>query len=795
MKNSKWNIEKLKKDIQNKKILGIGLDSFLIKALFALLLFISIIILLPSERPFEYGNLTIGSVSPEEIIAPFTFPIIKSEEALAREREIAALQIPPVFNRLNNVESVQKIKLKNLFDEISVFFQHLPGDEVDSLLATPKTVSRLDSLKKQLQIKYGIVLSNEDLIRFKSLQDKKQIDDFFNRITTAFEQVYSKGIINIKKEQIPENRLAILQSGMEEILSVDEVLDILQAKALLTNKVGKMYQPEQAQYILFSKIREAFVQPNLQYNEELTRERKEKVIREVPTSSGFVYKNQRIVDSHEIITEEVYHKLQSLAVALKEKSATKRGLDNALFYFGKYLFALLIVFTLGFFIYYYKPRLFFDNKMLALVTVILILQFLLSYLVLNVLNWNYLSAPITLGPMLFAMLLDGMLGFWGTITIALVLGASLSNNFHMALMVIFVGTIALFSVQKIRNRGQMFKAILLILGAYFLLSISYGLIHYDSFTNIMKSFLFYMVPNAILTPTIAFLLIGIFERFFDVTTDVTLLELSDLTHPLLKRLSVEAPGTFHHSIMVGNLAEAAAKAIGANSLLARVGCYYHDIGKMLKSEYFVENQAGNENKHENLTPTMSCLILVKHVKGGLEMAEEYRLPSAVKRFIPEHHGTSLMAYFYHKAKEAAGDKDVNENEFRYPGPKPQSKETAIAMLADSIEAAARSLPNPTPQKIRALVEDLVEKRFREGELNECDLTFQDLNKIKEAFIPILLGMHHLRVEYPSDGGEKNKKQEPREAAVPETAAHNPDKKVNNSELNGGKGDVPPQNKD
>ena len=324
-------------------------------------------------------------------------------------------------------------------------------------------------------------------------------------------------------------------------------------------------------------------------------------------------------------------------------------------------------------------------------------------------------------------------------------------------MTLIVGTIALFSVQKIRNRGQMFHAILYILAGYAIINFSYGFIHYESFKIMVKNFVFYMMPNAIFVPTAVFLLNGLFEKIFDVTTDTTLLELSDLNHPLLKRLSVEAPGTFHHSIIVGNLAEAASEEIGANSLLSRVGCYYHDIGKMQRAEYFVENQAGATNKNEGLSPTMSALIISKHVRAGLELGEEFKLPLAVKQFIPEHHGTSIMAYFLHKAEETMDPKDINETDFRYPGPKPQTKETAIAMLADNVEAAARTLSNPNLQRISGLVDNLIEKRFQEGELDECDLTLRELNKIKGAFIRVLMGIHHLRIEYPKEGTEEKQK--------------------------------------
>jgi hypothetical protein len=241
-------------------------------------------------------------------------------------------------------------------------------------------------------------------------------------------------------------------------------------------------------------------------------------------------------------------------------------------------------------------------------------------------------------------------------------------------------------------------------------------------------------------------------------------------------LSVEAPGTFHHTIIVGNLAEAASKAIGANALLARVGCYYHDVGKVLKPEYFVENQMDAMNKHEKLTPTMSCLILNNHIKKGLELAEKHRIPKLVKQFIPEHHGTSLMSFFYNKALKTMDPKDVNENDFRYPGPKPQSKETAIAMLADTVEAASRTLQKPTPQRIRGFVDTLIDKKVEEEQLNESHLTLKEIDQIKEAFIPILMGIHHVRIEYPSGEETPGDKRPTKELAEIDAATNGKNKK-------------------
>lgn len=742
-----------------KKMLGIGLDDFFVKLLLAVVLIVTILALLPSERPFEYSNLTVGSVSSDEIIAPFTFPIIKSKAVLERERKEAWLSVPPVFEKAANVESVQKIKLQNLFNELSAYFKHITlagKDKTDSTLSSEMAAKR-DSVLKQITVKYNLNLSLEDLQKLYGFYTQRQLQAYLQTLFSGFGQIYKKGVLDIAKEKIAEKEISLLTNGMEEKTKLNEVYDLAEAGKKMREIISAVGGGKFTDNRLNSLFISTFLLPDFIYNAEMSKKRKEKAVHEVPTTSGFVHKNQRIVDSHEVITPGIYQNLQSLAQALQERSALQRGWKRALFYLGKFIFALLITLMLGLFFVYQRPKLFANNKMLLMVVLIFLIQFFLTVLVIDVLGWNYYSVPIILAPMLLSMLLDAPVAFWGTIVMSLVLGASQGNNFYLTSMIIVVGTIALFSVKKIRNRGQMFRAMLYILLGYAVVTFSYGFMHYEPVLRTLQNFAFYQLPNAILTPTAVFLLIGMFEKFFDVTTDITLLELSDLNNPLLKRLSVEAPGTFHHSIIVGNLAEAAAKAIGADTLLTRVGCYYHDIGKMLKPEYFVENQAGAENKHENLTPTMSCLVLVKHVKAGLQLAEEYKLPRAVKQFIPEHHGTSLMEYFYHKAQETMDPKDINEDDFRYPGPKPQSRETAIAMLADSVEAAVRSLPNPNMQRINTLVEHLVEKKFEAGQLDECDLTLRGLNKIKEAFIPILMGIHHLRIEYPGEGqGEKTK---------------------------------------
>jgi putative nucleotidyltransferase with HDIG domain len=298
---------------------------------------------------------------------------------------------------------------------------------------------------------------------------------------------------------------------------------------------------------------------------------------------------------------------------------------------------------------------------------------------------------------------------------------------------------------------------------------AFSLEQFDGFRTIFVM-LGFAASNAVVSPVLTYGLLILFERTFGVTTDLTLAELTDVNHPLLQQLSERAPGTFHHSITIGSLAEAAAEAIGANAILAKVGGYYHDIGKMLKPEYFVENQVGSHSRHGRLRPRMSALIIQSHVKEGMELAREHGLPESVIEFIPEHHGTTRISFFFDKALKQAAKRpqkeSINEADFRYPGPRPQTKETAIVMLADSVEASTRALADMTPQRLEQSIDNMIKHRFVEGQLDECELTLRDLTKIKDAFLKILLGIHHHRITYPE--------QQPTEVALAESVAERPD---------------------
>jgi len=307
------------------------------------------------------------------------------------------------------------------------------------------------------------------------------------------------------------------------------------------------------------------------------------------------------------------------------------------------------------------------------------------------------------------------------------------------------GIAGVYTAVHIRRRSQFYRALLFVFLGYVASISAINLIRGVPILD-MATDAGWAMLNATLATMITVIVLPVFEMISGITTDITLLELSDLNRPLLRRLMLEAPGTYHHSMIVGQLAEAASESIGANALLARVGSYYHDIGKLAKPQYFGENDPSIKGKHDRLTPTMSCLILGSHVKDGLDLARQEKLPKAILNFITEHHGNSLMAFFYHKALEM--DPSIQEQDYRYPGPSPQVRETAIVMLADASEAASRSLAEPTPNRLRSLVKRIIDSRANEGQLDQCQLTLRELALIKESFVKVLAAVFHGRVPYP-----------------------------------------------
>jgi putative nucleotidyltransferase with HDIG domain len=763
------------KRIERSSMGQIPLSEVLVKLGLILSLIVVIPLMFPSGRSFKYSDLAEGSIANKKVIAPFTFSVLKTDEELGKERTEARDKVPYYFTKNDTINQMQMQNMESLIDYVSNTAQEIPSFRGTDQISTMQDSTTTDSLsiqyvQNQIRNQYNLFLREDDLLNIFNPFRGKQSESLRKKLISDFRSLNALQYINLRKSEIHNSKIILLNKGIEEDALMSSFSDGSEVLQILNSKLSTIEYSES-----FIRIFNRLLHPNIEYMVELTERRRKETVAAVSLGKDVVYENERIVDANERITKDIYQKLFSLEYAIAERSEEEGDLRSILSYLGRYLLTGLILLLYVIYLWANRRKIYRDNKKLLLITVLIFLQVGVGALIVGPLGWPSYVIPTTISSMLLGILFDPGIGFVGTVVIGLLLAGITGFDYSFAVLTMFVGLVAIYSVTKIRTRNQIFKAILYILSAYIIVVFTMGTLRYQELQEIGQILVYYLLPTAVLSPFITYMMLGVFERLFDITTDVTLLELSDLNHPLLKDLSVKAPGTFHHSIIVGNLSESAAIMIGANSLLARVGSYYHDIGKMEKPEYFVENQKDKNNKHQGLAPNMSAIILSSHVKNGLEMAEKYKLPKLIRDFIPEHHGKNLMGYFYNKAKEENDPKDINEADYRYPGPSPKSKETAIVMLADTVEAATRTLSNPSAGRLRKHVEELVEKRFLEGELDDSDLTMRDLKGIIDGFMSVLLGIFHQRIEYPK--AEENKKTNTKNGAKKEK----PVKVVNNED--------------
>jgi len=468
------------------------------------------------------------------------------------------------------------------------------------------------------------------------------------------------------------------------------------------------------------------------------------------------------VKKNELILQrgEKINKTQELAVG--ELYKIQKQPKNLYYILGLALLLIIFSVTCVTFISISKTKILRKEKNVVLIC-LLIMLIVLGAKGIILASWPVYLIPLASVSMLVAILVDPGVSLILTVILSIFIAVLTGGNFDVMVTMMSGGIVSIYSVLNVRRRRNLTKAGFLIGLTHMIAIAAMGLVNFVSLNNLIILG-GWGLANGIISAIIAAGLLPIFEMMFQITTNVSLLELSDLNQPVLKELVFKAPGTYHHSLLVGNLAESAAEAVGANSLLARVGGYFHDIGKLRMAPYFSENQGQSENKHENLSPTISSLIIINHLKEGVDLAKKYKLGKAINDIIAQHHGDDVVHYFYHRALELSLDEEekIRAEDFRYPGPKPQSKEAAIVMLADSIEAASRAMQQPTPAKIKELVNRIMNNKFIDGQLDCCDLTLKDLHTIADVFTHILNGIFHSRVEYPDIkqfNNEQNKNKE------------------------------------
>jgi len=719
-----------------------------------LVLVITATLIFPSSQSYQFANLKEDDVySGEEIIAPFRFLVNKTEQEIANDRQAATEKVPLVFNRVDSIELRYVSRFDELFKEINSVRNSEAADST-KVTGLRNVVNKFSLIIEQVNIPillHGaeISLSNNSNETIKKKFDSEFLRQNFRRILL---DLYSNGILNLQPEKIPNyvKKISVISTGKE---TIENLQNHLTPENYDDNVIENLTQtfPDQISTTvkLGYQIITAFLKPNLIHNKIETEQRIEAAGTNVPLSKGIVFENERIVNTHERITRETLNKLNSLAAAKAEREISEGGSKIILPYMGRMLLVSLSLSFAAMFLTVSRKEIFYDFKKMFLIFIIFMMVIGTTFLINQFgfsSNLKYLI-PISIASMLLTIFFDPRVAFIGTVTLSIIIGGLRGNEFGIMIICLFVGTVSTFAVREIQARSWIIKGILSISIAYILSIAAIEFLQNTEFKDLWNMWLYGLI-NGLLSPILAYGLMIIIETIFKFTTNSTLLELSDLNKPLLRQLAIRAPGTYHHSIMVGNLSEAATEVIGGNALLARVASYYHDIGKMEKAEYFVENQKGGKNPHEKLTPSMSCLILINHVKRGLDLAHDYNLPKEIRDFIPEHHGTNIIRFFYEKAKESSDGVEINETDFRYPGPKPQTKETGIVMLADSVEAGSRSLKDPSVSRIRGMVNSFVHERLLDSELDECPLTTRDLNLIKKSFVNTLTGMFHGRIEYP-----------------------------------------------
>lgn len=738
-------------------------ESRLIKGGILFLFILIVALMFPSGESIE-SDYHVGMIWTEnDLIAPFLFPIYKEEREYQREKLQAAEKVYKVF------EEDAAVPRKNL-DSLQKFFA-----ELQSVLDA-RALSTRQHLRREPRRQTAVAPGPQDSAAFKAfvhdypvniaenewntLQRLRYADALRNDarhfslgrlrrdVLLVVNEIYLQGILNVRKSTIgTSSSVAFRRKTDEQIVPINKFLDVDELSRAVRQTFIAGYKTDNDTVAIAVRIVLLFLSPNIIFQKEQTDKEVTIAMDEVPRTIGVVQENERIVGRHERVTDEIRLKLDSLRKAKAERGAEINRLTT---FIGKFFHIFTVTILFGIYLFLFRKRIFYDNSKILLIALIILMEASFAYLTLHI----NADAPIELlilvpaASMLLAIIFDSRVAFYCTVTIAFIVAGVRGNDYSVALYSLVAGSLAVYTVRDIKHRTQIFRSIIFIFLGYLASIVAMSLERYDTLMSFVNQ-LTMAAANAVFSPVMTYGLLIFFERLFHVTTDLTLLELSDLTHPLLKELSQKAPGTFNHSITMGTLAESAAEAIGANAVLARVGAYYHDIGKITKPAMFVENQLGAINRHERLRPNVSAKMISAHVKDGITLGEEFGLPDIVVDFIPMHHGTTKIGFFHEQALRKKGKfETVNENDFRYPGPKPQTKETGIVMLADSVEASTRAIEQPTVRKIEDRIDELIKARFMEGQLDECELTLRDLTRIKASFLKILTGIHHPRMQYP-----------------------------------------------
>ena len=667
--------------------------------LYKVILFIAttflIVYLFPKSGRFKYNFEKGKPWQSETLYAPFNFAIQKTPEELNKEKEEIESNALKYFSIDTKVLPIVK---KDFQDN---FYKIFPDSIYDN---------NSYSLKKQAEqiinelYKYGVL---EENLSSAPTTDVTILEDRVERYKTQFSNIYQ--LENIKSDVLEKLKKANLEEYQSEYIA------------------------------LFFDI----IKPNLTYNKRFTESVLNEALQSISYTRGSIEKETLIISKGEIVEGNKFLILKSLESEYESQVWNESNYNLIIFAYTLLVALALIILLL--FLRKYRLDVFKNDTKVTFIFFNILLMVFLTSLMVNYNSQYIYIIPLAMLPLVLKAFFDARLGLFTHVITVLLLGSIVPNSYEYMFLQIIAGIVTILTVSELYKRANLFISVGQITMIYIIAYFAFFVIHEGS-VDTLKWETFVMFVLCGLATLFVQPLIYIYEKLFGLVSDVSLLELSDTNSKLLKQLSNEAPGTFHHSLNVANLAEAAANEIGANAMLVRVGALYHDIGKMKNPTYFTENQSSGVNPHDELSPTESAGIIVDHVINGIEIAKKNNLPDRVIDFIRTHHGTSAVYYFYMKEKTLNEDVDIAD--FSYPGPKPYSKETAILMMCDSVEAASKSLKEPTSTKIDKFVENILNKQMDEGQFLNANITFKEIQVIKKVLKRKLANIYHLRIEYP-----------------------------------------------
>ena len=636
------------------------------------------------NKPWKYGLLQ----------ASFDFPIYKNDMQVQKEQDSILATYQPYFHIEKNVE---KEMIERLREDYNKTLRHsLPGTDY---------IRYIERMLKEMY-RNGIIAGN-DLTRME--------EDSITAIRTVEQNTATSR---------PVGQLYTVKDAYEYLLNADTT----------------HYKKKVLQQCNLNN----YITPNLIYDEAKSEAAQKDLLSNISYANGFVLNGQKIIDRGEIVNEQTYNILESLrkewekrSDSLQEKRLTLAG---QILYVGIFLFCFMVYLDL-FRADYYERK----GSLSLLFALIVLFPVIASVMVSQSLSSIYI-VPFAMIPIIVRIFLDSRTEFMAHVTIILLCSITLRFPHEFILLQVVAGMVSIYSLRELSQRSQLLRTALVVFASYALLYFAFELIHEDDLTKLNTRMYIYFMINGILL-LFAYPLLFILEKTFGFTSNVTLVELSNINNSLLREMSEIAPGTFQHSLQMANLAAEAANKIGAKSQLVRTGALYHDIGKMVNPAFFTENQSG-VNPHKSLNYEQSAQVIISHITDGLKLAEKHNLPKVIKDFISTHHGRGLTKYFYISYKNEHPDEEVDAEKFRYPGPNPFTKEQAILMMADSVEAASRSLPEYTEESIGTLVDKIIDAQVAEGFFKECPITFKDIALVKALFKEKLKTMYHTRISYP-----------------------------------------------